>query len=303
MRALRSIVLGLWLLPMPAVAATVEYAGICEASAAAALDGEHFAAASDETNVVQVYKLGRREPIGPGIDFKPFTTFGKSDLEAAARIGSRVYWISSHSLTAGKRKDKKERKVFFASDIVAGPAGPTLLPAGRPVYTLRNGLTAAAGVGPEDLNIEGLAATPEGRLLIGLRGPLLDGLAVVVPFENPAEAIDTGAAPRFGAAMKIRLGGLGIRSIDLVGTGARPYVIVAGPVQDAPAGYVLYRWSGRAGDDPVPVTSADLAGLGPEAVVSLGGNRLLVLSDDSCNDEGPIEERRFRAREVELPSE
>ena len=39
-------------------------------------------------------------------------------------------------------------------------------------------------------NIEGLAATPEGKLLIGLRNPLPQRRALVVPLENPAELVE-----------------------------------------------------------------------------------------------------------------
>ena len=74
-------------------------------------------------------------------------------------------------------------------------------------------------------NIEGLAATPEGKLLIGLRNPLPQRRALVVPLENPAELIE-GKTARFGLPIELDLDQRGIRSLELVGAS---YLIVAGP--------------------------------------------------------------------------
>ena len=81
-------------------AGAAEYKGICEASAGAFIDGTHFAVASDETNKLQIYERGKPQPIGNGIDMETFTSFDKSDLEAAAVIGDRIYWMSSHSFNS-----------------------------------------------------------------------------------------------------------------------------------------------------------------------------------------------------------
>lgn len=76
---------------------------------------------------------------------------------------------------------------------------PTVQPAGRIYTRLLNALLAAdtlapyrlataaqrAAEAPGGLNIEGLAATPEGTLLIGLRNPLRQGRALLVPLLNP----------------------------------------------------------------------------------------------------------------------
>jgi hypothetical protein len=81
--------------------------GLCEASAGAFLDATHFAVASDETNTLQIYERGKPDPIGKGVDMKGFTGFDKSDLEGAAAIGDRIYWISSHSFnSSGEDKEK-----------------------------------------------------------------------------------------------------------------------------------------------------------------------------------------------------
>lgn len=282
-------------------AGAVEYGGLCEASAGVFIDASHFAVASDETNRLQIYERGKPQPIGQGIDMEAFTSFDKSDLEAAAVIGDRVYWMSSHSFN-GKGEDKSKRKVFFATKIVRAGGKPTLEAVGRPVKSLRDPLAKAALVKPEEMNIEALAATPEGGLLIGLRAPLRNGNALVIPFNNPRAVVDSpGTAPEFGQAIEVKLGNRGFRSMETLGGGAAGYAIVAGPVSDSPDGFALFRWSGP-GPDPVEVKGVNLTGIRPEAAMSVPGQNLLqLLSDDGdvCSDEkDPVSKRRFRSVDV-----
>ena len=106
-------------------ARAVEYIGICEASAGAFLNNTHFAVLSDETNKLRIYERGKPEPVGEPVDMEAFTSFDKSDLEAAAAVGDRIYWMSSHSLNR-KGKDNAKRKVFFATKIGQANGKPTL---------------------------------------------------------------------------------------------------------------------------------------------------------------------------------
>ncbi|MDP3689611.1 DUF3616 domain-containing protein [Bradyrhizobium sp.] len=284
-------------------AAQFEYKGLCEASGAAALDDHHFAVASDETNVILVYRRGSTDAVGR-LDVEPFTTFDKSDIEAAARIGSRIYWISSHSFNKSG-VDRAKRKLLFATDIIAGSGAPKLREAGSPFTGLRDALTGAAGVSAAKLNIEGLAATESGGLLIALRGPLVNNEAVVVPFENPADVINGSATPRFGQVIRLKLDGLGIRSIDRVGSGNRRYLLSAGPEKDGEGPFRLFWWSGRADDlEPSEVKDIDIAGIKPEALISFdspAGIYALSDDDDICSDEGPVAQRRFRVKELIIP--
>jgi hypothetical protein len=87
------------------------YRGLCEASTAVFLDDTHFAVASDETNIIRIYTRGDTS-VGTESDFQTTTGFDKSDIEASARVGDRIYWLSSHSLNS-QGEDKKKRKVFF----------------------------------------------------------------------------------------------------------------------------------------------------------------------------------------------
>jgi hypothetical protein len=283
-----------------------EYNGMCEASAGAFLDDTHFVVASDETNRLQLYERGNPNPTGDGIDMAGFTSFDKSDLEGAALIGDRVYWISSHSFNS-QGEDKAKRKVFFATKIVQKEGKPTLVGIGQPIRSLRDAIARAAGVEHSKLNIEGLAATPDGGLLIGLRAPLRGDDAIVVPFRNPAAVVDQGAQPEFGEAKNIKLQGRGIRSMDLVSDPTSPYyVIVGGPVADSAEGFALFRWAGPDSTgplkDPVPVEGVKLAGIKPEGAMAVPGQALVqLLSDDGdiCSDENdPPSKRRFRSIDV-----
>jgi hypothetical protein len=286
-------------------AGSFEYKGLCEASAGAFVDDKHFVVASDETNRLQLYERGKPDPIGNGFDMGPFTSFDKSDLEGAAVIKDRVYWISSHSFNSDG-EDKKKRKVFFATKIDAAGDRPILTPVGTPAKGLRDALVAAAGVAREKINVEALAATPNGELLIGLRGPLRDKNALVVPFRNPAAVIEQGAAPKFDNAVPIYLNGLGLRSMDLLPGSTARYIIIAGPVADA-AGFAAFLWDGP-GSKPAEIKGIDLKGLTPEGAMAVPGQNLVqLLSDDGkvdgkkCDEEtDPPENRRFRSIDIEV---
>jgi len=294
------------------------YRGLCDASAAVALDDEHFVVASDESNVLGVFRRDRADAVAtlPLADFLGTAAKAESDLEGAARIGERIYWITSHGRNASG-KERPERHRFFATDVVAGGTPPVLRPAGSAQRGLLAAmlhspalqpldLEAAARLAPEadgGLNIEGLAATADGGLLIGLRNPLRQGKAPIVPLLNPAQVI-AGEPPRFGAAILLDLGGRGIRSIERVGDG---YAMVAGPVADR-GDFALYRWSGAEADAPQRVAGVDFKDLRPEALFAWPqSDRLKLLSDDggverqgvACKDLPPAKQA-FRSIELRL---
>ena len=243
-------------------AATIHvYRGLCEASAAVFVDGQHFAVASDETNVLRIYSRGDTT-VGIESDFRDFSGHDKSDLEAAARIDNRVYWISSHSFNSDG-EDKKKRKVIFATDIVDENGTLSLKAASKTAAraSLRDPIVSAAGIGTSELNIEGLAATAGGELLVGLRNTL-NGKAIVVPFHNPAKVVEDDSPPAFGPPFLLDLGGKGVRSLELFGD---KYLIVAGPVSDE-SGFALYSWSGT-NEKVDALNSTPLDGLRPEAMM------------------------------------
>jgi len=302
MKSLAAFIVPIALAATGAVAAPDHYSGLCEASAAALLGDKFFAVASDETNRIQIYERGHPEPLGKGVDFEAFTGFDKSDVEGAAAIEKRIYWISSHSFNSNG-EDKAKRKILFATDVVEGESGPTLKSAGTAYKSLRDTLVDAAKVKPADINIEGLAATTDGKLLIGFRRPVGAKGALVLQLENPSAVIERSEKPRYSEPIELPLGGRGTRSIERIGSGPQSYLIVAGPVSDSNEGFALYWWSGPATkSDPALIQGIDLQGIRPEAVIAIPGTTSIqILSDDGdiCSDEDtPKDDRKFRSIDI-----
>ena len=298
------------------------YSGLCDASAAITLGGGRFVVAEDENiNKLFTYQAGQRQPVSE-LDLLDYLGNAngdaeprESDLEAAAQIGSDVYWISSH----GTDKDgvaEESRFRFFATPLAEENGSLAVeMPVKPPVKTLRDAmiedprlasldLEAAAAKPPKEdgLSIEGLAATPENALLIGLRSPLKDGKAVLIPLLNPAAVID-GADANFGDPIFIDMSGRGIRSIERVG---ERYLILGGDPGEGDLDSRHYAWSGAA-DAPAQDLNADLGGLNGEALFATGEHEVYVLSDDGnrkidgkkCKNVD-IEKREFRGIRVGL---
>ncbi|MCW5551063.1 MAG: DUF3616 domain-containing protein [Verrucomicrobiae bacterium] len=274
--------------------AAITCRGMCDASAVVPLGSGHFVVADDEDNILRVYS---RNHGGLPVHTYDLSTFLRAepkspevDLEGAAPIGDRVYWISSHARNKNG-KDRVSRRRLFATTLSEVNGTFAIQPVGRPYLNLLTdllkdprlkpfNLAAAARRAPKSknaLNIEGLCATAEGHLLIGFRNPVPQDRALIVPLLNPAEAIE-GKPARLGEPLLLDLGGLGIRS--LARSGDR-YLIIAGSY-DGEGQSLLFEW--RGGDDtPRRLPRAELAGLNPEAIEFLTGNgieRLLVVSDD-----------------------
>jgi hypothetical protein len=252
------------------------YRGVCDASAAAPLDEHRFVTASDEENVLRIYDNEKGGLPLKTVDISRFLELDPSkpetDLEGAARIGDRIYWMSSHSRNKHGH-DRPDRKRFFATDIKKGTA--EIVPVGRPYKRLLEDLTADASLAkygladasrlpPKEkggLNIEGLAATPEGQLLIGFRSPVPNGKALIIPLVNPQEVIQ-GKHARFGEAIELDLGGHGIRDMALKG---EKVMIIAGSAQGGGSSQ-LYDWKIGKKEAKL-VKGGRMKGVNPEAVV------------------------------------
>lgn len=301
----------------------VTYRGMCDASAAAALGEDLFVVANDERNQLKIYRRGVADAVEV-LDLSAFLGTKKnkeSDLEGAAAIGERIYWISSHG--RNKKGEVQERRCrFFATEAGKGNAKANgkangqeharLVPVGKPYSGLLDDMIAAdelkkypiaqaSGLMPEAdgaFNIEGLAATPEGTLLIGLRNPAPEGKALVLHLLNPEQVVE-GERAAFGQAFELDLGGLAIRSMELVGLA---YMIVAGPPADH-GEFALYRWSGTQGEAPQQLVHEDFDGVRPEALFAIPGTRKVqILSDDGGAHvkEMAEEEQTFRSITVVL---
>jgi hypothetical protein len=311
----------------------LEHFGACDASAAVPVGPSLFVVANDEDNVLRVYHSDISGPPVQTFDLTPCLApdpeRDEADIEGGTWLGGRVYWITSHARNKNGKK-KPARYQFFAVEFVLREDDLEMRCVGEPYTRLLDdmladpalegfGLKAASELPPKErgaLNIEGLCATPEGRLYIGFRNPIPGGRALVIPSENPAELVEGAAAARLGEAFQLDLGGLGIRSIKYWAR-RRTYMIVAGhfgadepgEADDVPS--VLYRWSGDAAEAPVRVEGIDLSDFNPEALVIYPREEssFQLLSDDGnavvggkkCKDVKDDEKKRFRSRWLSLP--
>ena len=298
---------------------SMEFTGMCDASAAVAIDASTFVVASDEDNILRFYRHDsvEREPIQI-FDLGPFLKLDvkhpEADIEAAAQIGNRIYWITSHARNK-KAKLRTSRYKFFATqiDAVAGKFVVTFV--GQPYESLVDDLITAPSLNrfalqqasrrgaklEHSLNIEGLAAMPDGSLLIAFRSPVPDGKALLVSLENPQEMV-AGKAARLGDAILLHLQGRGIRAMAYMDQ-LNAYIIIAGAF-DSRNDFKVFTWSGRRSDDPLLIESVDLHGLHPETVIVYPHGKAIVqlLSDDGtrrvdsgrCKDADSTE-RRFRS--------
>lgn len=295
------------------------YRGLCNASAALALDGQRFVVADDEVSVLKVYRLDVPGlPLdGEDVDLRAFLGgSAENDLEGCAAVGATIYWIGSHGAD-GDGNPAPGRRVLFATRR-GGPGERLLVPLGQPCRRLLDDLAGtpvqqqydllgAALRAPKDpggLSIEGLAETPEGGLLIGLRNPVPTEGALLLTLANPEQVVQ-GAPARFGPHMTLDLGGQGIRSIERHGAN---YFIVAGPPGKGKGkAFAVYQWSGRPDEAPRRLEVPLLAGLNPEALFFDPDGTLHILSDDGKDQPGggkckhlPVEERQFRRIAVAL---
>ncbi len=232
------------------------YKGMGDASAAVALDEKTFIVANDEDNKLRIFERGKPDALEI---FKLSEVFSgkvsdakkrELDLEGAAMLDGKIFWIGSY----GTNKDaepRPDRQSLFAVEVKRGANGKfTMSPVGD-IYTTLIGdlekdarfdpynLKAAKAIAPKNiggLSIEGLAAAPDGALLIGFRNPLRGGTvangflnggkALVVKLVNPLEVMQ-GKAARFDAPIEVDLGGFGIRSMEYY-VPRKSFLIVAG---------------------------------------------------------------------------
>ena len=289
---------------------------MCDASAAVALSSDHFAVADDEDNPIRVYRADEGNLPTQTFDFsKSFRLDPKKpemDLEGACWLGEKIFWISSH----GRNKDgevRSSRQILFATTCTKTTSGFDMKPVGKPYrllltdligeprfagFKLAEGSRLAPKV-PGALNIEGLCATPDKRLLIGFRNPLPQSQALLIPLENPEQVI-AGQRAKFGEPILLPLDGLGIRDIAFW---RNQYLIIGGAV-DGRHQSALFLWDGK-NRQPRKVDWLKSENFNPEALIVYEGreNGFQVLSDDgtrrigseTCKSLKDPRERRFRS--------
>jgi len=287
------------------------YRQTCDGSLGVFLDGEHFLDGNDEDQGLRIYRRG-----SDGIPLRTLdvssslglASSDEADLEDAARIGNRIYIVSSHSRD-GDGNLESARYRFFAADLSGTVPDVTLAAAGSTTQLLEQLLSAANWASPnasviatlaaasnlgvsedEDLapeadgtSIEAVAWFPTAarpkQLLVGFRNPTQGGDAVVISLLN-AHALLTGTTASFGEATLLELGGLGLRAMTwspLHGA----LLLLAGPKAEG-GPFRLLTWSGPPSTTPVLVR--EITGLpadsSPEALVVYPSTRdIQVLLD------------------------
>jgi hypothetical protein len=308
--------------PAAPVSTQAVYVGMCDASAAVALNNELFAVANDEDNSLRIYNAAKGGLPVASQDLSGLLRVDRkkpeTDLEGACWSGEYIYWISSH----GRNRDGKfraSRHRFFATQIEQKGGPIQVRGVGRVYVNLladllrdprlrRFGLDRASRLPPKaagGLNIEGLCATPENTLLIGFRNPLPQNRALIVPMLNPVEVIN-GRMARFGDPLLLDLGGRGIR--EIVRWGKR-YVIVGG-AYDGNENSKLFEWTGGSAE-PRELSSITFTNFNPEAIIVYpdAEKPFQVLSDDgtvlingvACKTIANANLKKFRAVWVSLP--
>ncbi len=302
------------------------YHGMCDASAAVAIDGERFVVANDEDNTLRIYHRDRtNEPLAECDMTSHLQTEAKepeSDIEGACWLYGRIFWVTSHGRNK-KDKLRESRHRLFCTKLSGKGDQATVVGVGYVYRDLlatmiadqryaRYRLEAASKLAPKKegaLNIEGLTGTPGGHLLVAMRNPIPGGQALIVPIENPKEIIDDGADAELGDPIELSLadGGrpLGIRSIEH--DAARKCYWIVGGHYDSGGQFKLFRWSAEKREQPVVVKSVDFAklGLNPESIFHYPGKPGLIqiLSDDGtkelggqeCKKADDINRRSFRS--------
>jgi hypothetical protein len=307
----------------------VTFTGMCDASGAVELTERTFAVADDEDNVIRTYDVELGGAPLSAVDISPSLALPvkgskkpnakpkpppETDLEAATRIGDRAYWITSH---ARKRSGKSapERLRFFATS--APSDGSLLAVVGKPYERLlddlladprleRFGLARAAALAPTEpggFNIEGMTARSEGGVWLGLRNPMPDGKAMIVPLLNPEELVSGGRAS-FGDPLTVDLEGLAVRAMTWW---RKRYVIAAGNSGDGGSPR-LFTWDGKS--DARPIRAVDLRAFNPEGFFTPDAReRIFVLSDDGtvpidgvpCKKLDDQAQKRFRGAWLPMP--
>src|SRR2546421_4039646 len=118
---------------------------MADSSGGVAVSSNLFVVADDEQNTLRLYRSDQAGGPVKEFDCNAFLELeGKSleaDLEAAARIGDRVYWIGSHGRNRNG-KERPNRRRFFATDLKVSDGEVTLTPVGKPYKRLLEDLAA-----------------------------------------------------------------------------------------------------------------------------------------------------------------
>jgi hypothetical protein len=226
-------------------------------------------------------QVGEIKAVGLGV--------GIEDIEGITTDGTYFYVVSSQSRPKAIAKEGLAR---FKFDARSQSVEAVEAISGLKSFLVEN-VAELRGEGDRKgkdggVNIEGLAwDTRRGRLLLGLRSPIVDGHALLVPLRlrDPRGAFSVDNLEVEGSrAIRLSLGGVGIRGIEYDGR-ANVYRIISGAAENQDqTDFGLWEWDG---DEQRPVlreTNRFDQKLKPEGVARVtAGSRdfMLIVFDAS----------------------
>jgi hypothetical protein len=246
--------------------------GKFEASGVAAVPGSDGVLFVDNNQAGQVFwmrldqdgrQAGAIKPIELGISI--------GDLEGITTDGTYFYVVSSHS---NSKTNATEGLVRFKFNAQSQRIEAVESISGFKKFLLEN-VNELGDAGDKKgkkggLNIEGLAWDPKlGRLLLGLRSPLINGKALLVPLSlrdsRGSFSIDN-LKVEGGKAIQLSLGGIGIRSIEY-DERSNVFRIISGATEvQERIDFGLWEWNGDENQPVLRQTNKFDGSLKPEGV-------------------------------------
>jgi hypothetical protein len=192
-----------------------------------------------------------------------------TDLEGITSDGTSFYVVGSQSKRSGFRGDGLVRFKFDPktrrTESVERIQGLKAWLAAH-VPELKG---TAQRVGDHVLNIEGIAWDPaRSRLLLGLRAPVVNGRALVVPLklQDPRGAFSTANLRVDGPTIRLPLGGAGVRSIEYDATARAFRVITGAGLNTENRDFHIVEWKGDPSPASLPVIGSFGRNLKPEGI-------------------------------------
>jgi hypothetical protein len=210
------------------------------------------------------------------------------DLEGITTDGSHFYIVGSQSKSkggdlAGLVRFRFDAKTQVAESVESISGLKRLL--SENVAELRGMVDRKYKDG--GINVEGVAWDPRGsRLLLGLRSPVVDGQALVVPIRlrDPRASFSYDNLEVEGAkAIRLPLGGSGIRSIEYDEPGKTFRVITGASANNEKSEFKLWEWDGNDSQPALRETRSFEPKLKPEGVtrVSSGDRHFTLIVFDT----------------------
>lgn len=259
----------------PAAPVTAFKGGIFEASGVAHVPGTNGVLFVDDGHTDEVFWMQldeSRDQLGAVRGIK----LGASvvDLEGITTDGTHFYVVGSQSKSKGSEAAGLVRFKFnSAEQRIEGVETVT----GLKRFLAENvaELRGMADTKYKDggINVEGIAWEPRGgMLLLGLRSPVVDGHALVVPLRlrDPRGAFSADNLKVENAkAIRLPLGGAGIRSIEFDARQKAFRVLSGAAANSESADFKLWDWNGDASRPQLSEAGAFDRNLKPEGITRI----------------------------------